>query len=184
MSVEITEIWLAEETGISRERLRELREEKLSAADWRKGSRGQVVWEVSGLLRAVEALPDLASVFEKFDSAAEAVDGVSGKIGGGADGNDANPAVLEVSVADGAEASGEAPLVAFARLVPVGAKVRRKFRNPKLVEAVLETGEIIRVKVRESKNFIPGMAIRVLPPKVKGTPWRLEGRCPRWPGRF
>lgn len=148
MDVELTEACLSEETGVSRELLRGLREKKLSAADWARGSRGQIVWEMSGVRAAVEDFPEMAVVLKKFEQGAERQD---------------------------------APQ---AGLKAVDGIVTRKFANPRILEALVNGNELIRVKVRDSKNFIKGMSIRVVPPKVKTALWQLEGRCPRWPGRF
>jgi hypothetical protein len=71
MDVELTEAWLSEETGVPRERLREIREKNLSAADWRKGTRGQIVWELTGLDRASVEIIEFAGIIEKITGGPE-----------------------------------------------------------------------------------------------------------------
>lgn len=144
---EKTEAWLSDATGLSRGVLREYREKNLSAADWRKGARGMVVWEDSALLNAQGVWPELDAILEK--------------ITGGLEEPERLPAGLEV----------------------LEATVIRKFRNPRLIEARTAKSAVL-VRVHENKNFVPGMEVRVRRPKVATSPWTLEGRCPRWPGRF
>lgn len=72
MDVELTEAWLSEETGISREVLRSAREKNLGAADWQRGSRGQIVWLWSALNRCKGEFPEFTALIEKFKGAANA----------------------------------------------------------------------------------------------------------------
>lgn len=65
----------------------------------------------------------------------------------------------------------------------INAEVVRKFRNPQLLGARTSTEEIL-VRVHNNKNFAPGMCIRAKPPKGMTKIWTLDGRCPRWPGRW
>lgn len=148
MDVELSEAWLSEETGIPRDVLRGAREKNLGAADWRKGSRGQIVWELSGLNRCSVEFPEFAGILEK--------------ITGGVEGAERALEALEV----------------------IEAVVIRKFPNPRLIEAEDGAGARIRVRVHENKNFARGMRIKARAPKVKSMPYQLEGRSPRWPGRF
>lgn len=62
--------------------------------------------------------------------------------------------------------------------------VTKVFPNPRLIEARdSDTGQIVRVCVPNNKNFRPRMM-------VKARPWRgeilyrLEGRTPRFPGKW
>lgn len=144
---EITEVWLSEETGISRSVLKGFREKNLSAADWRTGPRGMVVWEESALRKARGRWRDMNALIEKICGAEE-----------------------------GAEGPQELAAV-------VTASVVRKFGNPQLIEARTATAAIL-VRVHDNKNFVSGMSIKARRPKSSGSPWVLEGRCPRWPGRF
>jgi len=66
MDVELTESWLSTETGVSRSLLRSIREKKLSAADWRKGSNGKIVWELTGLDKGSAEVPEFAGIIEKI----------------------------------------------------------------------------------------------------------------------
>lgn len=60
-------------------------------------------------------------------------------------------------------------------------KITQKFRNPLLMAAEFE-GKPIRVRVRDSKNFMPGMEIKAR--RIRDDFFIFEGRCPRWKGRF
>jgi hypothetical protein len=62
---------------------------------------------------------------------------------------------------------------------------RRAWRNPRLIEAeILSTHEVVQVVVRDNRNFRacqPPMTFDAI--QVNGA-WSLEGRSPRWPGRW
>lgn len=61
--------------------------------------------------------------------------------------------------------------------------VTRVFPNPRLLEAKKKgVGESVLVTVPSSKNFIPGMTL--LARHTGGSHFRLEGRCPRFKGRY
>jgi hypothetical protein len=63
--------------------------------------------------------------------------------------------------------------------------VTRVFPNPHLIEASLETGELVRVSVMNNKNFRPKMKVNPLSPRPDGPQlYRLQGRTPRFPGRW
>jgi len=63
--------------------------------------------------------------------------------------------------------------------------VTQVFINPRLIEACLDTGERVRVAVMNNANFRPKMIIKARRPLPGGPAlYRLEGRCPRFPGRW
>jgi hypothetical protein len=64
--------------------------------------------------------------------------------------------------------------------------VTRVYPNPHVIEACLdETGELVRVSVMSNTNFRPRMKIKARQPVPDGPQlYRLEGRCPRFPGRW
>lgn len=51
--------------------------------------------------------------------------------------------------------------------------------NPKLVMCGTE-----RIRVRENKNFLPGMKLTARPPATGEQVWVMVGRCPRWRGKY
>ena len=55
-------------------------------------------------------------------------------------------------------------------------------RNPRLVLARTLAGALVRVRVRSSEHFVPGMQLRAQ--QEAGDVWCLIGRCPRWKGRW
>jgi hypothetical protein len=62
--------------------------------------------------------------------------------------------------------------------------VSRVFPNPRLIEAQNpETGEIVRVSVMSNMNFRPSMKIKARP-QTNSPLYRIEGRCPRFPGKW
>ena len=64
--------------------------------------------------------------------------------------------------------------------------VTKVFPNPGLIEACLETGERVRVAVVRNHNFRPKMKIKARRPTRTVGPqiYRLEGRTPRFPGKW
>jgi hypothetical protein len=66
-------------------------------------------------------------------------------------------------------------------------KVARVYPNPRLLLAATETGELVRVSVPNNVNFRKGMTIKARPfkgPFLNPQLYRLEGRCPRFPGKW
>ena len=58
-------------------------------------------------------------------------------------------------------------------------------RNPQLIQATNPaTGELVLARVAKNDNFRPRMIVKVHPPEPLPAPqlYRLEGRCPRFPG--
>jgi len=62
--------------------------------------------------------------------------------------------------------------------IETGVVGRFNFRNPRLV--LLDDGKTT-IRVRDNKNYRPGMAIRY---RNEGGSLVLVGRAPRWPGRY
>jgi hypothetical protein len=60
--------------------------------------------------------------------------------------------------------------------------VSRLVRNNRILLATTAGGETVRVRVRDSKNFIEGMELRAR--HAGGDLYHHEGRCPRWKGRW
>lgn len=64
----------------------------------------------------------------------------------------------------------------------VAARVARIPVNPRIVFARLDSGEEIRVRVRDSKKFVVGMMLKAR--AGDGGVYLLEGRGPRFKGRW
>lgn len=64
--------------------------------------------------------------------------------------------------------------------------VTRVFPNPRLIQATTDTGELVLVSVASNNNFRPSMTVKAHAPGPLPSPqiYRLEGRCPRFPGRW
>jgi hypothetical protein len=70
---------------------------------------------------------------------------------------------------------------------PIELVIERIFLNPRLILArIPETDELVRVLVPNNVNFQPRMRIHAHPPLKPEGPqlYRLEGRCPRFKGRW
>lgn len=68
---------------------------------------------------------------------------------------------------------------------PIELTVSRVFPNPHLLECVKPgTQERVRVRVISNKNFRPRMTLKAKPDTVAPGLYRLEGRTPRFPGRW
>jgi hypothetical protein len=64
-------------------------------------------------------------------------------------------------------------------------RVAELSRNPTLIYATrADTSERVTVRVRTNQNFLPGMPIHARHPANPTDPWRMEGNCPRWRGRY
>jgi len=64
--------------------------------------------------------------------------------------------------------------------------VHRKFANPRLLEARdPATGQLVRVRVPYNVNFQPHMVIKARKPGAGFKDlYLMEGRCPRYPGKW
>lgn len=62
--------------------------------------------------------------------------------------------------------------------------VTRISRNPSIVYAVGDAGAEVSVRVASNVNFLAGMGLTARPPSAGSTLYYLEGRCPRWRGRW
>lgn len=64
--------------------------------------------------------------------------------------------------------------------------VVRRVQNPRIVLARLPAGDgaLLRLQVRESKNFVTGMLVLKCRPTPTPDLYHHEGRCPRFPGHW
>jgi hypothetical protein len=63
-------------------------------------------------------------------------------------------------------------------------EVLKVYPNPRLLAAKAADGSLILVSVPRNKNFRVRMRIKARPPEEGRTTYTLEGRCPRFPGRW
>jgi hypothetical protein len=65
-------------------------------------------------------------------------------------------------------------------------QVVRVWPNPRLLRARTANGQLVTVAVPKNKNFRVLMRLKAWPPDPPPAPqvYRLEGRCPRYPGRW
>ena len=57
-------------------------------------------------------------------------------------------------------------------------------RNPRLLICTHPDHGEVRVKCINNENFMRGMALRARPPAPDSRVWTLDGRSPRWLGRW
>lgn len=60
--------------------------------------------------------------------------------------------------------------------------VKRIFPNVQLLLATTAAGREVRVRVRDNQNFIPKMKLKARP--IGPEFYQMEGRCPRFKGRY
>ncbi len=61
--------------------------------------------------------------------------------------------------------------------------VKKRPLNPRMVLCDLD-GEEVKVRVRSNENFLVGMKLKARPPAPDSRMWVLEGRGPRWRGKW
>lgn len=60
--------------------------------------------------------------------------------------------------------------------------VKRVFLNPRLLLATAPSGREVRVRVRNNQNFVVKMKLKARP--IGYDFYQMEGRCPRFKGRY
>lgn len=60
--------------------------------------------------------------------------------------------------------------------------VLRTYPNPRLLQALTDDGGLVTVGVKTNLNFRPKMKLKAR--LIKAGRYELEGRCPRFPGRY
>lgn len=100
-------------------------------------------------------------------------------------GENAGPAAPAASAGGVLEETLE--VVSSPRVFP-GGEVKH-FHNPRVISARRTSGEVVYVRVPESRHFIPRLqdgSPMTLRARFEGNPanWSLIGRCPRWTGRW
>ncbi len=61
-------------------------------------------------------------------------------------------------------------------------QVHRTLANPRLLVAATAERELVNVQVKSNANFRPGMSLTARPAGERK--FKMEGRCPRFPGRY
>ena len=175
----ITEQKMAAEMGVNRSALKALREEHLlEEVDFKKEGR-EIVLTPVGQERLLEALAKLdvqAEADAKKNAAAGGLGGVrtaAQAMGGVLRGILAKTRETDAGAAKrgGVDADGRVVL-----------RVVRVYPNPRILLAKNSVGDEVRVRVRNSKNFQPGMELYAR--LDEGDIYNHEGRCPRFKGRW
>lgn len=159
---------IAELLGISRPDLTYLRKEHLKKNEgWRMEGRDVVLTQAgleTILIRAKASLNTAAGT-DAIDFSAALVSPAEGKKEEGA-ATDPPPAPAE------APAKPELAVLTVTRCYP----------NYRLLQARTEAGDLVDVRVRHNKNFVPRMTLKA---RLNGAgKYEMEGRCPRTRGRY
>lgn len=154
-----TELAVSEETGVSRSVLRRLRAGMKEGEHFVRGDNG-ITYTEAGLV----ALEGVGVVMprKKPTAGSSVVDGVEDGLA---------PETGVAQAVDGAMAKKTAV-------------VTRTFVNLRILEAELESGNLVNVRVRDNRMFAKGMKIPVLMPDDGTKVWRLGCRQPRIRGRI
>ena len=169
---------------VDRQRLRDLRSAGFlsEGSDWFKGDGGRVMLTRGGILEAMRefgvSATDLPLGIEKKLSAAGAeASQVGAQLPGASDdsgvGGQAPPAASE----------GDTVVAAFKADI-VELSVVKLPKNPKILHCVQgKLPGVYVVRVNSNKNFKPGMVLKAR--RAQGDRiWYLDGRAPRWRGRW
>lgn len=163
MQTQQLERTFAKAIGLGEEHIRALRKAHLEEnTHWSKEGKDIVLTEAGQ--EKIRALLDLEKTAEKKDGAA----GLPGAPGGGQDVSDGVSAVVTLWVVS----KPANPRVVWCCDV-----------DPALWSEKKPAG-VLTVRVRSSENFRPRMALRARPCVERPNTFDLEGRCPRFPGRY
>jgi hypothetical protein len=105
----------------------------------------------------------------------DAIDKISTALG-------TSPPAAAPDTAQPAPPTGDTPQPELVEL-----QVARIYPNPRLLQARTAAGQLVNVAVPKNQNFRPPMRIKAHPPDQPPPAvqiYRLEGRCPRFPGRW
>jgi hypothetical protein len=153
----------AEALGLREEHIRSLRKAHLTYnTHWLKEGRDIVLTEAG--VEKIRAVLELEKTPEKKDGAA----GAAVALGAGQTASDAGSAVVTLWVVS----KPQNPRVLWCSDVEPTLWVEKK------------PPALLTVRVRSSENFRPRMALRARPCPVRPNTFDLEGRCPRFPGRY
>ena len=153
----------AQALGLREEHIRALRKAHLTEClHWKKEGRDIVMTEAGQ--EKIRAVLELAKTAEKKDGAA----GSPGALGDEQGVSDPVPAVVTLWVVS----KPQNPRVVWCCDV-----------DPALWSEKKPAGALT-VRVRSSENFRPRMALKARPCSERPNTFDLEGRCPRFPGRY
>lgn len=144
--------------GLTREDVAYLRREAVKkGAGWWKQGREVVITE-AGLENILRRLADSSNTAANLDFSAARVSPPS------------------------APEKKEAPPAAATAGELVELKVKSLYPNPRMLRAFTPDRQVVDVRVRNNKNFVPGMALKAR--LGSGGKYDMEGRCPRLRGRY
>ncbi|XHR29882.1 MAG: hypothetical protein ACFUZC_04875 [Chthoniobacteraceae bacterium] len=152
---DILESDLARELGLKKDEIRDLRKKHLAAGDFSFSKSGITILEAAA-------------------NRIRAAFGAAKKEGGELPLIASTPPPSEKK--GGPEMASREPVTLWVKRCPLNIHIVECCLNKELA------GDVVRVRVRSSANFIPKMEIRAL--HESGTLYSLVGRCPRYRGRF
>lgn len=139
-------------------------------------SRDKLRWLRRGLEAGVHFVKEGRSVVYTESGQAEVRARIAAELGAAA-----------VSGADGANGTDMSGVKPDPQSEPEIEELRvvRRVINPRIVFCAIDgAAPLQRVIVRNSQNFLPGMLVKARRVKGSADLWELQGRCPRWRGRW
>jgi hypothetical protein len=179
--MQLTEPLVARVTGVKKSQLATLRQALLSKGPHWDLERNVVVYSREGLEKI---FPRLGLRFEDFpwtQNQASADDSDDTPDETPIDATLSAPGTTAPQSEAIAPATKQAVTIEERRLL--SGQVVRLSRNPIMLIAKVEDQEVC-VRVRENKNFLPGMEVLIREPGPGSELWYFEGRLPRWKGRY
>lgn len=164
---------VAEILGLSRDEFRHVRSDVLKKKkEWRLEGR-DVVLTATGLEKILAHLKAvLRGAPDDLDFSRALVHPLTSPASAPEKNGSANPTEEKESPAGSAPAPNDL----------VQLTVRRVYPNFRLLQAATPAGELVDVRVRNNQNFVPKMTLQArLGP---GGKYEMEGRCPRFRGRY
>lgn len=160
----VPEAKLAEQLGLSRDELRYLRETHCTEGAHFRRERGHVFWTPAGIASA------------KKEAGAGGAADQAGSAGREKDGAADAPPVAPEGAGEPATLAEEGVIELTVFSVPA--------RNTRILDARKKDGRAVRVRVSSNVNFMPGMTFQAKWGREFEDVYVLEGRCPRWRGKW
>lgn len=179
--MKFTEGQIAQATGLTVEKIRQIREVDLyEKEDWIKSGR-EIFYTEEGKAKFLKIISD------KFENRPNLTQDEPIKEIAPSDdltsSDEPNPLTLNesgVSFEQVSESFEES--IEFTSSKPVPLTVSARCLNPRLIIATANNGDLVRVRVRDSQNFQKGMSLTAK--QIQADLYELVGRCPRFKGRW
>lgn len=180
--IRFTEGQIAQATGLSVEKIKQIRENALFEKDhWIKSGR-EILYTEEGKSKFLELIShqfvadrsNLAQDEPVLESALSAVPLSSDEM--------APTGISESGVSFDQVKESFTEAIEYTQFKPVPLTVSARCQNPRLLLAKANTGDLVRVRVRDNQNFQIGMSLQAK--QIQADLYELVGRCPRFKGRW